>query len=291
MKKILIINLIMFLSTLCNLFAQSARDIMINFDKVSKEASFSLIERMKLSTCRYIVQDGKMRVAEKPRVSILEVVAKDTGIDNQDTRSVSIVIEPTRDKGICMLAYSYAASSKDDDNWLYLPILSKVKRLVANSEDNDESGSFFGSEFSIEDIGTRKIDDYTYKLIEENTYSNRPVWVIELIPTAERANKTKYGKIILWLDKERSIILKQDLYNRNSILFKQLTTNNIENIDNVWVARRAEMNNLLTRRITIMELTDIAYNIEIPDEFLTQRVLIDFAFREKELIKLRIHLK
>jgi len=163
--------------------------------------------------------------------------------------------------------------------------------MVSSNETSDEGGSFFGTEFSVEDVVSRKIDDYTYKLMEQVTYATRPVWVIELIPTPERTKKSKYGKVMLWIDKERYIILKQDLYDRNGILFKQLTTSNIVQISNVWVARKAEMNNLLTRRVTSMELTAIAYNTEVPNEFLTQRTLTDFAFREKTLGKLRTYLK
>jgi hypothetical protein len=190
-----------------------------------------------------------------------------------------------------MLTYSYAAPGKDDDNWLYLPALGKVKRLVSSSESSDESGSFFGTEFSVEDIASRKVEDYTYKLVEEVTFTNRPVWVLELIPTPERTKKSRYGKALLWIDKERYVILRQDLYDRNGLLFKRLTASGIEKINKVWVARKAEMNNLLTRRVTIMELLAIAYNMEVPDEFLTQRTLTDFAFRERILAQLRTHLK
>ncbi|NJM17069.1 MAG: outer membrane lipoprotein-sorting protein, partial [Bacteroidales bacterium] len=164
----------MALAATLSLSAQSAREIMVRFDKESKEASYSLIQEMKLSTFKYVVQQGKIRPAEKPRINVLEIVAKDVGIDNKDTRSVSIVMEPTRDKGIGMLTYGYADAGKDDDNWLYLSVLGKVKRLVSTGEGNDEGGSFFGTEFSIEDIASRKIDDYTYTLLGQENYANRP---------------------------------------------------------------------------------------------------------------------
>jgi hypothetical protein len=294
MKTILIRTAcsLMLLQTISlNLSAQSAKDIMAKYDKVSKEASSSLIQQMKLSTCKYAVRQGKMVPTEKWRTNILEIVSKDAGADNKDSRSVSMVAEPVRDKGIGMLTYAYDAPGKDDDNWLYLPALGKVKRLVSSSGNNDESGSFFGTEFYVEDVNARKVEDYTYKLLEEGTFANRPVWVLQLTPTSERAKKSNYGKVVLWIDKERYLILKQDLYNRNGVLFKQLNTRDIEKINDVWTVKRAEMNNLLTRRVTIMELTAVAYNIDVPGEFLTQRTLTDFAYKERTLVELRSHLK
>ena len=288
---ILIFLSVFFLIVSSPLSAQSARDIMMKVDKVSKESFTSSVQKIKLSTCKYIVKQKRMRCTKEPRIKVLETILKDTGIDNKDSRSVSIILEPIRDKGIGMLTYEYDALGKDNDTWLYLSALGKVKRLISSSEDSDESGSFFGTEFSIEDMESRKIDDYTYKILEQATYAKRPVWIIESIPTPKRARKTRYGKIISWIDKERYIILKENLYNRHGKLYKQLTMRNIERIDNVWIAKKATMNNLYTRRVTNMDLISVAYNMEVPDEFLTQRTLTDFAFRERNLVKLRTYLK
>lgn len=271
--------------------AESAKDIMIKVDTVTRESYNSSAVKMKLSTCKYIVKQGSMHCTEKPRITVLESVRKDYGIDLKDTRSVSIVLEPTSDKGIGMLTYEYDAPGKDNDNWLYLSALGKVKRLISSSEDSDESGSFFGSEFSIEDMENRRIRDYTYKITGEETYDDRPVWIVESLPTPERERKTRYGKILSWVDKERYLVIKESLYDHHGKHFKQQTMKNIEKIDNVWVVRKITMNNLFTQRATIMEMVSVAFNLEVPDEFLTQRTLTDFAFRERNLVKFRSYLK
>jgi hypothetical protein len=289
--KILIFLSALFLAISSPLSAQSARDIMAEVDKVSKESSTSSVQKMKLSTCRYIVKQQGMHCTEEPRIKVIETILKDTGIDNRDSRFVSIILEPIRDKGIGLLTYNYDDPGKYADNWLYLSALGKVKRLISSSEDSDEGGSFFGTEFSIEDMESRKIGDYTYKILEQATYAERPVWIMESIPTPERARKTRYGKFISWIDRERYILLKEDLYNRNGKLYKQLTMGNIERIDSVWVARKITMNNLSARRVTLADLMSVAFNMDVPDEFLTQRTLTDFAFRERNLAKLRAYLK
>ncbi len=273
------------------IMAITGRDIMIKVDKVSKESSRSAVQKMKLSTCKYGKKGKKIRCVEKPRVKLMESVQKDTGKNGLDTRSISIILEPIGEKGIGMLTYDYDDSDKDADTWLYLSALGKVKRMISSSEDNDESGSFFGSEFSVEDMEAPKIDDYTYKILKETTYAKRPAWVIESIPTAKRARKTKYSKSVSWIDKERFISLKINLYNRRGKPYKKLTMQDIKLIDNVWVSRKMSMNNLITKRLTRLSLTSVAFNMDVPDEFLTQRTLTDFAFRERELKKLRKYIK
>ncbi len=273
------------------LSAQSAKDVMVEVDKVSRESYTSTVQKMKLSTCKYVVKQKRMRCSEKPRIKVIESIQKDTGIDNKDSQSIAIILEPISDKGIGMLTYDYDAPGKDADTWLYLSAMGKIKRMISSSEDSDESGSFFGTEFSIEDMESQKIDEYTYKILKQTTYSKRPVWIIESIPTPQRARKTKYGKSISWIDKERYLTLKVNLYNRHGKLHKQLTMRDIKQVDNVWIARKVTMNNLSTRRVTNMQLISLAFNMEIPSDFLTKRTLTDFAFRERNLAKLRSYIK
>ncbi len=276
------------------LSAQSAKDIIVQFDEQNRKSYNTEAVKIKLSTCKYTVAQGSMRCTDDARNVIYENILKRCGDNNRDTRAVAVVLEPISDKGIGMLNYLYDDPSKDNDNWLYLSALGKVKRIVSSGDDNDESGSLFGSEFSVdesESIETRKIDEYTYKIIGEEAYDQKLAWVIETVPTSEKTKKSRYSKFVSWIDKERYVLLKENLYDRNGKLYKQRSMRNIVKIDNVWIAKKVTMNNLSTRRATNMELISVAFNMDVSDEFLTQRTLTDFAFREKTLAKIRAKLK
>ena len=77
--------------------------------------------------------------------------------------------------------------------------------------------------------------------------------------------------------------LKILLYDRKGQPAKQIVSTNIEQIGGIWIARRTHVNNVQTRRQTTMALESVALNIEVSDEFLTQRTLTDSAFRESIL--------
>ena len=291
MKQFVLIALI-FLFPMGAAQALSPREIMIKVEAVADESYSSTIQKMKLSTCKYGKKNRKIVCSEKPRIKVIESVQKDTGPKGKDSKSVAIILDPIGERGIGMLTYDYDDPDKDADNWLYLSALGKVKRMVSGSDDDDsESGSFFGTEFSVEDMESTKIDDYSYKIVKEATYRKRPVWIIESKPTAKKAAKTRYGKTVAWIDRERFITLKLNFYSRYGKPYKQLVLSGIKNIDGIWVATKVSMNNLATRRITNMQLYSLAFNIDVPDSFLTQRTLTDFAFRERELAELRKHLK
>ena len=264
------------------LYAEEARAIMQRV--LDRDNGASEVSRTKLATCRYVKKSKRLVCAEDPRVKVFESVRKDFPVaGGTDTKSVMLIREPAGEKGIGFLQYDYEAQGRDSDQWMYLAALGKVKRIVTGSDDEPKTGSFFGSEIGYEDMEARHLDDYTYKLLKTVTYRKRPCWVIETKPTPEHARKSNYSRSIQWIDQERLLSLKILLYDRKGQPAKQIISMNVEQIGGIWIARRMHVNNVQTRRQTTMALESVALNIEVADEFLTQRTLTDPAFRESIL--------
>ena len=69
-----------------------------------------------------------------------------------------IVFEKPRDiRGTALLTHAQIEPS-DDDQWLYLPSVKRVKRISSSNR----TGKFVSSEFSYEDLGSQEVNDYTY---------------------------------------------------------------------------------------------------------------------------------
>ncbi|MBM0108582.1 outer membrane lipoprotein-sorting protein [Steroidobacter sp. S1-65] len=265
--------------------AQDAREIMIKVDDATNHSYSSSVRLVKFSTCRYSISGGKLSCAEKPRVVIFESFSKShrpPGRRDNDNKGLDVIIQPISDKNTAMLSWGYAEDDKATDFWVYLPVLSKVRRIVSVA-DSGESGAVFGSEVSAEDADVKKVRDYTYEMLGEDTHRGRPVWKIELTPTASRSKRSYYGRIVSYVDKERFIVLKEDLYDRTGRHYKQYSVLEVEQFGEVWMATKAVMNNLTKRRITHWEHSDVVLNVDIDDEFLSQRSLTDFAYRERHM--------
>lgn len=265
--------------------AQDAREIMIKVDDATNHSYTSSVRVIKFSTCRYSVSGGKLSCTEKPRNLTFESFSKSRRAQGQrdnDNKAFDVIIEPIGDKGTATLSWGYAEDDKPSDFWVYLPVLSKVKR-IASVTDGSESGAVFGSEVSAEDADVKKVKDYTYALLGEDTYRNRPVWKIEMTPTASRRKRSYYGRIVSYVDKERFIVLKEDLYDRSGRHYKQFSALDVKQFGRIWLVTKASMNNLTKRRITVWEQSDIALNVDIDEDFLSQRSLTDFAYRERQM--------
>jgi hypothetical protein len=280
---------IMLTGLISNGHANEARDIIQ--EVLDRDDGTTEIGQVKLSTCAVVKKDKKIICKSKPRVKVMDMIRKDYGPNEKDHRTVVIIMEPAGEKGIGFLQYDYEQKGKETDQWLYLSALGKVKRLVSGNENEPKTGSFFGSELSYEDMEKRHIDDYTYKLLGRETYAARPCVVIESIPVRERAIKSNYSKSLDWVDRDRSIVLKSILYNRQGEKFKKIYFRKITETDGILVPMQIAVLNLETSRRTVMSYEKIALNLSVQDDFLTQRTLIDGAFRESNLKKIRLSIR
>lgn len=265
--------------------APDVTEIMARVDQANRKAYATQLTATKIVTCRYTVVNGTPTCSEKPRIVVADS-AKKTNIDGHYSPKVLLVVrEPISDRGTGLLVFEYEESGRDNDNWVYLPALGKIKRVIAS---DDNGGSVFGSEFSVETMEnppSRKLQEYTYKIVEETTLQGRAVWVIEMLPTPEKARKSSLSKVMAWIDQQTYLALKEDLY-RHGKLHKQRIQTDIRQVDGVYMTAKIVMNNLSTSRISQMTYPAVRHNLDIPDEYLGQRALTDFAFRERMLNKL-----
>lgn len=271
--------------------ADEARDVMEKVDRLQRAASDSTLTKSRLSSCQFGMKSKKVVCTDTPRVKEMVSVSRQLGAQKKDSQSVSIVLEPASERGIGMLTYSYDDSTKDTESWLYLSALGRVKRMASGTGEDQEPVSFFGSEFTTEDLENGKTDEYTYTILQEGPYGGHEVWVVEARPKPVRLKKTDYSKIRFWIDKERFIALKVQSYDKREKPYKRILFKKITKINDLWLARNVTIMNLKTQRLSNMSTQEIAMGVDVNPEFLTQRTLTDFAFREKELDRLRKHIQ
>jgi len=267
--------------------AQDARAIMERVDAATRAQNDSAFSVMQLSTCKFGISGGKVKCTQRPTVKKLESASLNTGRSGKDTQSIAIVLEPAAERGIGMLSYVYDSASKDNETWLYLSSLGKVKRIVASSSANSEPVSLFGSEFTTEDQETGKLDDYTFTLLDTVTYAGRRAYVIEQVPTPARARKTRYAKTVVWIDAERNLALKAEMYDRRGNEIRRLITGKHQRMNGVWLSRSITIMNLVSNRLSNMAMQEIFFGVRIDPELMTQRSLTDTVFREAQLDTLR----
>ena len=205
----------------------------------------------------------------KKRVRNIHSLSKDFGAD---THTIMFFLAPSDVKNTAFLTYDYDDANKDDDQWLYLPALKKVKRIPSN----DKSGSFMGSDFSYFDMTDRDLDDYDFKFIKDIKVRGHDAWIISSTPRNKKViNESGYTKSIAIVRKDNYVVTRAINYLKNGKK-KYLDIKKMHQSSGIWVVDNMTMTTKKgnsTVHKTILQFSNIKLNKNISSDIFTTRQL------------------
>ena len=221
-----------FLTTL--LLASTAVFALTNYEVAKKsEAIMSGFEDSISTMEMTLINAAGQKKVRTMKMKVLEGKSED--------KSLMEFLTPKDVKGTKFLSYEHV--NKDDDQWLYLPALKRVKRIASKNK----SGSFMGSEFSYEDLSAFNVDKYTYAegeaKIENGFYvgNSKPV-----------SKYSGYTKLVSYTDVKTFLIQKTEFYDRKGELLKVETFHDYRKIDGVYRIGKIIMKNVQNDKSTIL---------------------------------------
>jgi len=196
--------------------------------------------------------------------SVRDLLMKTLEGKNGD-KTISTFLSPADVKGTKVLGHEHVG--RDDDQWLYLPALKRVKRIASRNK----SGSFMGSEFSYEDIGNQNYQKYTYKGDPEIvTFKGMKCYKGVRIP---KDKNTGYTKQISWVDTKNFLIRKVEYYDRKRTLLKTAVFSGYKKINGIWRVGKIEMKNHQNDKATILIWKKDKVNTGLSPNDFNKRVL------------------
>lgn len=200
----------------------------------------------------------------------IKLISKDKG---EDEHKIMFFLTPADVKDSAFLTYDYNEGEKDDDQWLYLPALKKVKRIPSS----DKSSSFMGSDFTYSDMTDRDLDDYDFKLLKEMEDRGHKAWVIESTPKNKKVlDETGYVKSLLIIRQDNLVLTRAVHTMQSSGYYKYYDVKELKEIDGIWQPTEMVMttkNGKTTEHSTILLHSDVAFNKEYDDSLFTTRTL------------------
>lgn len=205
-------------------------------------------------------------INKQGKESIRKIRNKVLEVDGDGDKSLAIFDTPRDVKGTAFLSFTH--KTDDDDQWLYLPALKRVKRIASRNK----SGSFMGSEFAYEDIASQEVEKYTYKWIRDEVYDGKECFVIERYPVDKK--NSGYTRQIIWIDKAEYRELKIDFYDHKNVLLKTLTSESFKKYKNkFWRPDIMKMINHQTGKSTILEFADYKFHVGLKERDFTKNSL------------------
>lgn len=181
---------------------------------------------------RKLNYNGRLVVDPKPELPNPEGV--------RFKESVHPILEPYDLKGVGALFFRYLDPAKQDDNWVYLPQLRRVRRLsTAQRSDalfgqDIDADAFWGYNGHIAWMDYRLLGEQTILAtmharnvpakwqesldwVYDDVWEPRRVWVVE---ARSKLEQYAFGKRVLFIDKESYLIPTADSYDRAGQLWK-----------------------------------------------------------------------
>ncbi|MBN1757545.1 MAG: outer membrane lipoprotein-sorting protein [Chitinispirillaceae bacterium] len=213
-----------------------------------------------VSVLRIIDEKGRERIRKIKQVTKI--------YDNGETEKKLIrFIEPADVKGTGLLTFDY--NSKEDDLWVYVPTLRKVRRIVSS----EKSKSFFGSEFTYADMSPPSPDDFDFKLLGEEKVGDVLCYKVEWKPKNDDvAEENGFSRRITFSGKDNFVVRKSIYYDMDGELYKELIVHEIKELDtknHKFRYMNSEAINKQNGRRSIFVNEKIEFKPDVDDKYFT----------------------
>jgi outer membrane lipoprotein-sorting protein len=179
-----------------------------------------------------------------------------------DKQSFTEYLSPAREEGTKMLKL-------EDQLWIYSPSTDRTIQISGHMLRQ----SVMGSDLSYEDMmDDRKLTEtYNATVIGEEEIDGRKTWVLEL---TAKVDDVAYASRKLWVDTERFVPLREELYAKSGQLLKRSTMSDVVLIEGRWFPKTIVYKDMLKQGDgTEFKVLDIKFNQDIPEYIFSKAAL------------------
>ena len=180
--------------------------------------------------------------------------------DRVTDRSFIHILAPVRDTDTTLLKV-------EGNLWMYLPRLERDIRIPPAMMLN----SWMGSDFTNDDLVNESsaLTDYENTILGREPGPDGTEFVtIESIPHEDAP--VVWGKVVLRIRND-GVPVSQDFYDEDGALVRAMSFENVETVDGRTIPTRWVMESLIDPgHSTVLDLEDMAFDVQIPDDVFTR---------------------
>lgn len=194
------------------------------------------------------------------RRSSRTITSKSYSVGNR--QSFTEYLSPVREQGTKMLKL-------ENQLWIYSPSTDRIIQISGHMLRQ----SVMGSDLSYEDMmDDRKLTDiYTSKVVGNESIDGRNTYVLELVAKVDNA---AYQSQKIWVDTERFVPLKQEMFAKSGQLLKRTTLSDVKQIQGRWFPTSMVYKDVLKEGSgTEFRITSVKFDQTIPDYIFTKAAL------------------
>jgi len=215
----------------------------------------------------YQGEDGRARVKmtitdsqSRTREKEFTILRKNMDTLDKEQRFYVYFHRPADESGTAFMVWKHVG--QDDDRWLYLPALDVTKRIAAS----DERTSFVGSDFFYEDVSGRGVEEDTHELLS----AEDPYYVIKSTP--KNPGNVEFDAYTIHVHKDSFMPVKAE-FEKGGQVYRVMENLGVEDVQGKKTIVKQKMSDLQTGSSTIIENTQVEYDIGLPEDVFTERYL------------------
>jgi len=158
-------------------------------------------------------------------------------------------------------------NGRDDDKWIYLPALKRVRRIASS----DGGKSFMGTDMTYDDMSSRDVEQDTHELMGEEKVANWNCYKVK--GTAVDPSNSQYAYRITWFDKETFVPVKIEMYDKKEDLLKVMKVIDLKKVNGYWTPMDVKLSNVQTNHATEIKMIKLVYDEPINPRLFTTNFL------------------
>jgi len=204
------------------------------------------------------IYTSKMVIHGKRASRTIEAKSWAEGIQKAFTEYLS----PAREKGIKMLKL-------EDNLWMYSPSTDRTIKISGHMLRQSVMGSDLSYEDMMED--PKLANHYDAVVTATDTLDGQQCWVLEL---KAKTKEVAYNMRKLWVDQNRNIPLKEELYAKSGKLLKKMELKDLEKIQGRWFPKRLIFKDMLKKgKGTEFIMDSVKFDVNIPSYIFSKAAL------------------
>lgn len=161
----------------------------------------------------------------------------------------------------------------DDDIWIYLPALKRVRRLLASNKKD----SFVGTDFSYGDVIGFKVEEWRHTLVRQEKVDGVLCHVVNSLPASAAVLETSgYSRRLQWIRADNFVTVQGQYFDAGGRLWKTFAMSDLRIADpsrNRWQPMRLESRDVQSGHATIIQLENFRPNQGLNADKFNPRVL------------------
>lgn len=238
-----------------NTFAQTAQEIAKKSNDAVEAGDMEMISGIYIYDAKGNLRTRQISTASKKFADCTKMLIR--------------FMAPADVKGTSLLVYDY--DNQSDNQWIYMPALRKVRRILSA----EKGKNFMGSEFTNADMGKPNLQDYIFTNLGVTELEGKKCWKIEAKCTNEAIQQENgFSRKISYIDQNNFLTYKVEYFDFSGQLQRVLTNSAYKKQSgNNYFAFRMVMENVQNGRKSEMKVEKFQNGSKLPESAFSPNLL------------------